>query len=115
MNKGHDLTVTKKQLKGQTPDEEDRKNIIAFIKLYDETFPYPHEESLQRAIQEGMDETVRNSGAANTGKKGEAPKRVIRLPAPFVMALKKSYPLIFSDKAQFEWFIKNFPNLTLLG
>lgn len=111
MDSGNSL---KRQLKGQTPDETDRKNIVEFIKLYDSVFPYPHVQSLQRAIQEGRAETERNVSAIHTSK-GSGTQRALCLPQPFVRGLKKAYPLIFSDKTQYEWFIRNFPNLTLLA
>lgn len=104
--------VDRRQLKGQRPDETDRKNIVEFIKTYDMAFPYPHPQSLQAAVQEGLRETTRDvSGIHTTKDKGT--QRVLTLPQPFVNGIKKAYPLLFSDKTQLDWFLKNFPNLRL--
>lgn len=104
--------VDRRQLKGLVPDESDRKNIVEFIKTYDLAFPYPHPESLQRSIQEGRAETVRNHSAIRTSK-GGGTERVLTLPQPFVIGLKKAYPMMFTDRGQLNWFLKNFPNLSL--
>lgn len=109
------MEIQKRDLKGLKPDESDRRNIIALIKRYDEKFPYPHPQSLQKAIQEGRKTVTDNVSGVQTVSKGDGGTvHAICLPQPFVIALKRAYPLIFSDKTQFDWFIKNFPNLTLL-
>jgi len=106
----------KRQIKDQVPDEADRKNIVEFIKTYDMTFPYPHVQSIQKAIEEGIAETKgANSGLIHTTKRsdGEVNKRMV-LPEPFVRGIENAYPYLFTSKVQTEWFLKNFPAFDLM-
>jgi hypothetical protein len=105
--------LNKRQLSGLTPDDEDRKNIVELIKTYDMAFPYPHPESLQLAIEDALKDVDRDVSSVHTSKGGMV--KAMSLPQPFVFKLKKAYPLIFKDKGQFDWFMKNFPAFNLMN
>lgn len=101
----------KKDLKGLMPDEDDRLNIVEFIKTYDMAYPYPHIQSIGRAIEEGLEETEKNTGMKSSSKDGMY--RRMCLPQPFVAGITKAYPDLFSDETKVEWFLKNFPAFDL--
>lgn len=101
-------------LKDLKPDETDRKNISELMKTYEKAFPYPHPLSIGRAMQDAIEHTDNQNGVRNLVQKNDnRPIRRLSLPSPFVMELKKAYPYIISSKVQYEWFLKNFPNLDL--
>lgn len=104
--------VRKRDLMGLLPDEDDKKNIEEFIKTYNVAYPYPHPESIQIAYEEGIKGTIRDPKKLRKGTK-RTPELAMHLPMPFVVGLKKAYPVIFIDKGQFDWFLKNFPNFSL--
>lgn len=91
------------------PDSIDRDNIVNLITAYDKKFPYPHPESIGRSVEMGLAETSREASKQGGG----SVSRAFSLPQKFVHELKKGYPLIFSQKNQFEWFKENFPTLDL--
>lgn len=103
----------RRQTKDLTPDETDRKNIIEFMKTYNMTFPYPHPESLQAAIMEGRAETIRDMSGIRTSKNSAGTQKVLCLPQPFVIGIKRAYPYLFSSRPQLDWFLKNFPAFNL--
>lgn len=103
-------TIKKSDLRGQLPDEWDKKNIDEYIKTYNTAFPYPHEQSLQMALEEGEKIILKRK---RKSRLGIAPSLAIHLPIPFTIGLRKAYPVIFSDKGQFDWFIKNYPEFNL--
>lgn len=103
----------KKDLFGLIPDVEDKKNIKEFIKTYNIAFPYPHPESLQAAFKEGIKGTIRDKTKIRKATKKGTPTLVMHLPMPFVIGLKKAYPVLFADKGQYAWFMKNFPEFSL--
>lgn len=98
----------KRELKGLMPDEEDRKNIVNFISLYDKIRPYPHPESIGRCIEESLEE-INNS--PNIRKDGMT--RRMSVPAAFKEGIEEAYPDLFSDKAKLNWFLENFPAFDL--
>lgn len=106
--------IDKKALRGALPDEWDKKNIEGLIETYNLAFPYPHEQSLQYVIEEGEKFTKKMPRNIRRKAKKEL-ALVVHLPIPFSIALKTGYPLIFSDKVQFAWFLKNFPQFNLKG
>lgn len=91
------------------PDDIDRDNIIQLMTNYEARYPYPHPESIGRSVEMGLAETTRDRAKQNGGTVG----RAFSLPEKFVRELKKGYPLIFSQKNQFEWFKSSFPSLDL--
>ena len=107
----------KNSIQGQVPDEADKKNIQTLIRTYKKTFPYPHEESLKLAMEEGRKMTSRKMTYEELTKLTEKtgkPTLIYHLPIPFMDALKEAYPRIFTDPIQSKWFRENFPNLTLV-
>jgi hypothetical protein len=108
-----DKNITKSSLKGKCPDEEDKKNIDELIKTYNLAFPYPHEQSLQVCIEEGVKANIRDPKKLKKNADKNKPSLAIHLPIPFTIALKRAYPLILSDKVQFDWFLKNYPEFNL--
>lgn len=92
-----------------TPDDQDKINISNLIALYEDKFPYPHDLSIMRSLELGLMETSRGDAVVKKG----GMHRALSLPLPFVTMLKRGYPYIFKNKAQFTWFLKNFPMFDL--
>ena len=104
----------KRQLKGLLPDAEDKANIEELIKTYNIAYPYPHIESIQMAVEEGLAilKPFKFNRKSRRTKTGMTLTR--RLPIPFVNALKVAYPILLTDKVQSAWFKENFPELHLI-
>jgi hypothetical protein len=114
MKKTQEYLISKNSIRGQTPDLADKKNIQMLIRTYKKKYPYPHEESLKLALEEGRKITTKEVDALEITEKTGRISLVYHLPYPFVDELKKAYPLIFIDKTQYEWFLETFPNLALV-
>lgn len=108
------IPIDKKALRGVSPDDDDKKNIDNLIETYNQAFPYPHEQSIQFALEEGKKFTKKIPRATRRKNK-KAIALAVHIPVPFNIALKAGYPLIFSDKVQFAWFLENFPQFNLKG
>ena len=94
--------MNKKELKGLLPDESDRANIAELLGVYDRKFPYPHPESIGRVIEDAKEE-ISNTGPSKDGM-------VLRfvMPEKLAQLISVSYPTLFTDKVQKEWFLENF-------
>ena len=104
------------------PDAEDRRNIAELIKTYDKAFTYPHPLSIGVSMELALKEidnrattkTIHtSSGSSRVVKENAGMTRRMSLPKPFMEKLKQAYPLIITDKGQYEWFLRNFPHLDL--
>jgi hypothetical protein len=111
--RSYNPSLDKASLRGAVPDEEDKKNIEELIRTYNIAFPYPHIESLQY-VHEETQKMIRKIPRKLRRDNKKAISLGVRLPVPFDKALKAGYPLIISDKKQFEWFLENFPQFNLL-
>lgn len=92
------------------PDSKDKENIRDLIKAYESVHP----GQIRRLVAEEKAEEAENAGPLGLNKyllKNQQSdfRKVLIIPAPLVAELKKSYPTLFSDKAHFAWFVKNFP------
>lgn len=97
----------KSELKGLALDEWDRRNIESLIRVYDETFPYPHVLSIKFQMDD-----ARRSVKADTRlvtKNNLDLRKAASLPTPLHQQLIKGYPTILSDSKQFKQFLKWFP------
>lgn len=115
MKKTQEYLISKNSIKGQVPDLADKKNIQTLIRTYKKKYPYPHDESLKLAMEEGRKMTNRDrDDVIEDVKKNKKIALAFHLPIPFVNELLEAYPLIFRDEGQYMWFLENFPNLALI-
>lgn len=100
-----------KQLKGLLPTEWDRKNIQNLLNQYEAAFP----GQIAWCTKKSREETsrVRKLNAIAKSAKQPTFERRFSMPQPLLIELKKAYPMIISDRYQFEWFMKNFPGFDL--
>lgn len=102
------MADVKQQLKGLMPDTADKKNITQAIMNYEKAKP----GEIAQCILQARTETKRERLLKNTKQKGVT----FRLAMPLGLSnyLKQNYPTLISDKGQFEWFLRNFPDFDLL-
>ena len=100
-----------KYLKGMLPDIEDKRNIQRLIEQYEAAFPGQLAWCIKQSRKEVSQQRKLQAVAEAANK--PAFNRRLSMPQPFLLELKKAYPMILVDRRQFEWFLKNFPQFDL--
>lgn len=103
--------VQRKDLKGLKMDDWDRKNIAYTIEFFRKAFPGVIEE----VVAQGRKETIPMTGPElKKAMMNPVGIRRIAIPSGLWQVLKEQYPALQVDPAQFNQFLKWFPEFDLL-
>lgn len=85
-------------------DSESKQRIQFLIDLWD--YANPEESQEFDRMMAGIIATRINSTAST---KSKDMRYALEIPASLYEVIKKRFPLVFSDKKELHWFMKNFP------